>query len=170
MKVLLLISVIFLLGAGDAGNPGDVLTTQGEGTISWEPPSEFIPGSEMFFWIGPTASVADNTDIPFFTTTPTRTNESLGSSADIVLRISDTVMRVVNTGVHNVSFSWESSGSSDEFEVKINGVVWFINHVGIISGSFNYAFTAGDDVTVTRMGGGSRTMSDITMSISRLSE
>lgn len=170
MKILLLLLISgALFAAGDAGNNGDVMTTDGTGTVSWLP-AGFIPGNETFYWVGPTASVSNNVDIPFFTTTPTRSNANLGGSADIILRISDTQMEIVNTGLHNMTFSWESSGSSDDFEIKINGDIWSINHVGEMTTSLNYYFTAGDDVTVTRMGGGSRFMSDITVSVTRMSE
>ena len=169
MKLLLLLLISWNLYGSD-GNSGDVLTTDGAGTFTWEPVPVFIPGNETFYWIGPTASVSNNVDIPFFTTTPTRSNANLGDSADIILRISDTQMEIVNTGLHNMTFSWESSGSSDDFEIKINGDIWSINHVGEMTTSLNYYFTAGDDVTVTRMGGGSRFMSDITVSVTRMSE
>ncbi len=170
MKLLLMFLISFNLYAFSDGNPGDVLTTDGTGAIAWASSPVFIPGNETFYWVGPTGSISGGVDVPFFTTTPTRSNSNLGDSADIINRVSDTQMEIVNTGLHNVSFSWESSGSSDNFEVKINGDIWAINHFGIIATSFNYYFTAGDDITVTRQGGGNRVMSNITVSVSRLSE
>ena len=128
-----------LMVTADFGVPGQLLQTDGDFNQDWTPYSfpsttpttgqileasssatltfvtPFEAGNETFFWIGPTAAVSNNVDVPFFTTTPTRTNSNLGSSADIVLRISDTVMRVVNTGLHNITFTWESSGNSDDF-------------------------------------------------------
>lgn len=170
MKILLLFLFLISQNANATdGNDGDVLTTNGAGVFSWLP-AGFIPGNETFFWVGPTASVGNNTDVPFFTTTPTRTNSSLGSSADIISRTSDTQMEIVNTGLHNVQFCWESSGASDDFTVEVNGVAWHISHFGILTGGLNYFFTAGDVITIMRNGtGGGKIMTDITISVTRLS-
>ncbi len=151
------------------GSANQVLTTDGAGAVTFQT-AGFKQGNETFFWSGPTVSVAGGADIPIFTTTPDRTNSDLGSSADITLRISDTQLEVVNTGLHNVSISIMSSGTSDDLEMKINGAIWVVNHFGAMTFSLNYFFTAGDDITITRQGGGNRTMSDISVSVTRVNE
>lgn len=153
------------------GTPGQVLTTDGAGAVTFQSSSAFVPGNETFFWLGPTASVTNGSDVPFFTTTPTRSNTNLGDSADIISRTSDTQMEIVNTGLHTVTFCWESSGASDDFTVVINGDDWHASHFGVMNGTINYYFTAGDVITVRRNGtGGGKTMTDLTVTVTRLSQ
>lgn len=147
---------------------GQILEATSSATLTFV--DHFVAGNETSFWIGPSSGVSGGNDVPIFTATPTRTNTFLGSSADITNRISDTQLEIVNDGLHSVSITLESSGSSDELEIKINGAIWLIGKFGALTGTFDYDFTAGDDITVTRQGGGNRIMSDITVSVKRLGE
>ncbi len=129
----------------------------------------FEPGNETWFDLTTPGTVSNGGAIPFFATPFTRENINLGSSADIILRISDTEGEIVNTGLHNMTMGFNSN-KNDTYDLEINGVLWE-SSTGSMVGRFSlsYFFTAGDRIIFLRTtGGGVATITDVTFSIVRV--
>ena len=151
------------------GTSGQALLTDGAGTLTFTTiAGGFTPGNETWFELGG-SSISVGAGIPFFPVAPTRTNIDLGSSADIILRISDDVGQVVNTGIHTVIVGFTSS-KNDTFDFEINGVLWE-QSTGSSLGRFglSYSFNAGDTIEFVRTSGAATAaITDITFSIMRV--